>query len=329
VTTRSALLIAGAVFVAASGAIVVFMHERSSRPFEEPDILPEEDEDAGTSAWCAEGLSPISGNGCFAAPEGATKKDTPLIVYLHGIYDQRADADELDRQRRVAKLGTQRGFAVLALRGLEGGCSADPEFATKWCWPSNERTAARGPVTVNEWKPALRAAARAGAAGRRYVLGFSNGGFFAGLLAVRAWFEAEAFVVANAGPVEPVRALGLKPPLLLMSADDDASQEGMMRLDDELAREGWLHENYARAGTHELTDDEIDAALTFFVRLRNEKLPLNPPLSAHRPRLRDAPQADGAGAPAVPEASTELDAPDVGKEGPAAATTAEPPAEEP
>jgi hypothetical protein len=47
------------------------------------------------------------------------------------------------------------------------------------------------------------------------VLGFSNGGFFAGLLAARGWFEAEAFAVGNAGPVEPVHALAAKPPLLL------------------------------------------------------------------------------------------------------------------
>jgi predicted esterase len=304
------LLLGGAIVMIAGIAIGVRVHKRWSAPSADEEIAPEEDEDAGTAAWCADGLSPVNGNGCFASPPGATK-DTPLILYLHGIYDQRADADEMDRQRRVAKLATQRGFAVLALRGLEGGCSADPEFATKWCWPSNERTAARGPETVDQWKPALRAAAHAGAGGPRYVLGFSNGGFFSGLLAVRALFEAEAFVVGNAGPVEPVHALGAKPPLLLMSADDDPSQEGMMRLDDELTREGWLHENYSRAGTHELTDDEIDAALTFFVRLRREKLPFGTPLSSHRPRAREARPPEEVAAP-PPEAKTELGAPDAG-----------------
>jgi dienelactone hydrolase len=174
---------------------------------------------------------------------------------------------------------------------------------------------------VGEWKPALRAAARAGAGGRRYVLGFSNGGFFAGLLAVRALFDADAFVVGNAGPVEPVHALGTKPPLLLMSADDDASQDGMMRLDDELTREGWLHENYARAGTHELTDDEIDAALTFFVRLRSEKLPFSTPLSSHRPRAREARPPEEAEGAALPQASSGRFAPDAGEHEPAVVPT--------
>jgi hypothetical protein len=55
-----------------------------------------------------------------------------------------------------------------------------------------------------------------------------------------------------------------------MSATEDASREGMMRFDEELTRERWLHERYSRAGGHELTDDEIQAALTFFVRLRDQ-----------------------------------------------------------
>jgi dienelactone hydrolase len=282
--TSGMLLLGGAVLVATSIGVVVHVRTGEPQAPQQPQAEPEEDAGAGVIAWCAEGLLPISGGGCFASPTDA--KGAPLILYLHGIYDEHADADELDRQRRVAKFATQQGFAVLALRGLEGGCGAEPELATKFCWPSNERTAARGPEAVSRWTPSLRAASTRGATGMRYVLGFSNGGFFAGLLAVRGWFDADAFAIANAGPVEPVHALGTKPPLLLMSADDDASREGMIRFDDELTRDGWAHENYSRAGVHELTDDEIDAALTFFVRLRSEKLPLDPPLSTHQPRAR-------------------------------------------
>jgi len=281
--TGGMLALGGAVLAFAAVEVIFQTHSCASQAAVEPEV--ERKEDTRVIAWCAEGLVPINGGGCFAAPASGAK-DAPLIVYLHGIYDKGADADELDRQRRVAALARQRGFAVLALRGLEGGCSTEAELATKFCWPSNERTAARGPETVEAWKPSLRAAAGRGAGGPRYVLGFSNGGFFAGLLAVRGWFDAKAFAIGNAGPVEPVHALGAKAPLLLMSADEDPSQEGMMRFDDELTREGWLHENYSRAGTHALTDDEIEAALTFFVRLREERLPLAPPLSSHRPRGR-------------------------------------------
>jgi dienelactone hydrolase len=266
--TGGTVLFRAAIMFAMSTAVIV----RTDTPADQQASPPPEADlggDAGLIAWCAEGLAPINGGGCLALPVGDAK-DAPLIVYLHGIYDRRADADELDRQRRVGRLATQRGFAVLAFRGVEGGCSTEPEFAKKFCWPSNERTAARGPEIVNNWKPSLRAAAVRGATGSRYVLGFSNGGFFAGLLAVRGWFDANAFAIGNAGPVEPVHALGAKPPVLLMSATGDASREGMMRFDEELTREQWIHERYSRAGGHELTDDEIETALTFFVRLRDK-----------------------------------------------------------
>jgi predicted esterase len=302
---RHALIASGVVVLATSIAVGLRARIRARLPSDTQLQSETEEEDAGVIEWCAEGLTPINGGGCFARPAGVVP-NAPLIVYLHGIYDEHAVGEELDRQRRVAKLGTARGFAVLAMRGTLGGCSTEPDLATKFCWPSNERTAARGPATVDEWAPSLRAAARLGASGPRYVLGFSNGGFFSGLLAVRGWFDATAFAIASGGPVEPVHALGAKPPLLLMSADDDPAQEGMMRLDDELTRDGWLHENYFSAGAHQLTDHEIDAALTFFVRLRAEKLPLDPPLSPRRPRVSEAQHA-----PDVTDADAAVSLPEV------------------
>jgi predicted esterase len=277
---RGTLLFVAALAATTATTVALRVHS-SAPPANAPAAAVLEEEETGLIAWCADGLVPIGGGGCFAAPPGEGH-DVPLILYLHGMFDRHANADELDRQRRVAKIATARGFAVLALRGLEGGCSLEPELASKYCWPSNERTAARGPDAVSEWQASLRAASRRRAKGPRYVLGFSNGGFFAGLLAVRAWFDAQGFAIGNAGPVEPVHALGPKSPLLLMSADEDASQDGMKRFDDELTKEGWPHENYSRSGAHELTDSEIDAALAFFIRLRDSSLAHPAPSSSPR-----------------------------------------------
>jgi hypothetical protein len=72
------------------------------------------------------------------------------------------------------------------------------------------------------------------------------------------------------------------PPLLLLSADDDVAQEDMIRLDEDLSREQWPHDSYARGGAHGLTDGDIEAALAFFARA-HEPLPLAPPLPLHRP----------------------------------------------
>jgi len=238
---------------------------------EAPDDAPEPE----TIEWCAEGLEAIPGGGCFAAPaaqEGHAGAG-PLIIYLHGIFDPAAASDELSRQSRVAALGVAKGFAVLALRGHAGECSA-AEYASRICWPSNERNEDGGPSFVDEWKAPLAEAAKRGARGKRYVLGFSNGGYFASLLAERAWFDANAFVVARGGPVSPVKASGAKVPMLLTLSEDDPSHDEMVKLDEALTQEEWPHERFVSQGGHALPDADIEAAVAFFVKQeRVEKAP--------------------------------------------------------
>ncbi len=233
--------------------------------FEEATVYEgaEEVPDAETVAWCADGLSPIPGGGCLAVPTGPPP--WPLVIYLHGIFDPAAATEELGRQSRVAQRAAAAGFATLALRGHVGQCSA-PEYASRVCWPSNERNGDAGPAFVDEWRAPLALAARRGAGGRRYVLGFSNGGYFAGLLAERDWFPATAFVVSRAGPVEPVFAVGPRYPMLLTLSDEDPSHDEMVKLDEELDRADWTHERFLTHGEHALPDGDINAAMEFFER---------------------------------------------------------------
>jgi predicted esterase len=239
--------------------------------------------------WCAPEFEPIAGGGCFAA--SASTRAQPLVVYLHGRYPSDAAAEELDRQSRLARRAKSQGFAVLALRSPPGICTA-PELADWFCWPSSERYADAGSEIVQTWTKPLAAARDRAGSRERFLLGFSSGGYFAGLIASHALLEVDGVVVAHGGPVEPVHALGPKPPLLLLSADDDVAQDEMIRLDADLTREGWPHDSYARSGGHALTGEDIEAALTFFSRA-HEPLPLAPPLTLHPPvaHVRDAGEA--------------------------------------
>ncbi len=249
---------------------------------------------------CAEGLEPVAADGCFARakgePEGAT-----LLLYLHGRFQPGTpgEAQERERQKRVAKMATARGFDVLELRAALGGCAGDPQFKDWACWPSNERVADRGPSYVDAWQPAIAEADARGRHPRRVVFGFSSGAFFSALVALRGLYPADAFVVAHGGGVEPVKAQGEMPPLLLLSADDDISQGWMITLGDELDREGWPHDAYARGGGHELTEADIAVSLTFLERAAREHLPLDPPIAGlHRPQRK---VIDDAGEPQDPE----------------------------
>ncbi len=245
--------------------------------------------------WCAEGLEAIPGGGCFAPAAQGTPRPAPILVYLHGRFEHAAPQGELERQRRVAQHATARGFSVLALRGREGQC-LQPELASWVCWPASERTVDAGADIVAGWAAARREVAARTGNGTLYVLGFSSGAFFAVILATRGLVDATAFAIAGGGPIEPTRAEGMKPPILLLSADDDPSQPGMIQLDEELTREKWPHDTFARAGGHDLLDPDVDAALTFFKRVRTEPLPLRPPLSTHVARVHAAGGDDGAAA---------------------------------
>jgi predicted esterase len=259
--------------------------------------------DAGVVEWCAPALTPIAGGGCFAAPTSAARpaEPVPLVVYLHGRYSPATVAEEHARQARVATLATKRGFAVLALRGKQGQCT-DPSLSDFWCWPSNEKNAADGAAFVVSWAPAIAdAERRLGAHGRRVLLGFSSGAYFATLIATRALHPFDAIAIAHGGPVAPTAAAGAKIPLLLETADDDPSNEEMIRLSDELKKIEWPHHVFAREGGHELPETDVEMALTFFTRTKTEKLPLQPPLSTRAPRRAPPDAGDVDAAPAIEE----------------------------
>ncbi|HEY1690598.1 MAG TPA: hypothetical protein VGG39_00465 [Polyangiaceae bacterium] len=246
--------------------------------------------------WCATGYTPIGG-GCLALP--ASRSASPaLIVYLHGRYAKDASSEESDRQRRLAVRANERGDAVLALRGRLGACGS-AQLSNWYCWPSNDRTVGEASDVVASWRGALSEAARRSGASHRYVLGFSNGGYFASVIAGRRLLGADAYVVAHGGPVEPPAAGKSTPPVLLLSADDDVAQDDMLRLDQELTRSAWPHDAYARAGAHGLTDQDLDAALAFFERA-GEPMPLAPPLAGLH-RATHHPHAVPGVEPAPPE----------------------------
>lgn len=238
--------------------------------------------------WCAAGLEPIAGGGCFALAPESKGKPPALLVYLHGRYAPETAADETERQSRVARMGAARGYSVLTLRGKQGQCT-DPTLATWWCWPSNERNAADGAAFVASWSTALAEAERRARVGRRVLLGFSNGGYFASLIASRALLPFDAVTVAHAGPVAPMTPVRAKPPMLLIDADDDPSSPEILHLDADLTRETWPHAMVVREGTHGLPEWDVEMALTFFDRVRTEAMPLTPPLASPRaPHPHDA-----------------------------------------
>jgi poly(3-hydroxybutyrate) depolymerase len=254
-----------------------------SWPQDRPVLRRADETPPAPSTFCAAGLETLADDACFA-PHDASRG---LVVYLHGRYSNDTANEELDRQSRVARLAGARGYAVLALRGVRGECTAD-DYKNFFCWPSNPRNAADASAFVARMTPMLDIAKTRASATEIFLLGFSNGGYFASLLAERALLSFDAIAIAHGGPTEadseePARST----PLLLVTADDDAADPEMQSLDRELTRRKWPHEMIAREGGHALPDWDITMALTFFDRTRREKLPLVPPLARRETHRAD------------------------------------------
>ena len=261
-----------------ASALAIFLSTSSyaGSPLVDPEIGPPVDSSAPTS--CAEGWSAIAKDACFAAPIGS--QPAPLLLYLHGLFQPDAAHDELERQTRLARHATARGFAVLALRGPMGICDTRGDHLDWLCWPSNEQVAHRATEVVASWQEPIALARQRVGNGPTYVMGFSNGAYFAALLAIRDLFPADAYVIAQGGPVEPIHALGKRAPLLLLSTDEEAPivHAEMDRLGSELTADGWSFVEEERAGGHELTDQDIDGALDFLGGLASN--------ASHRSRAR-------------------------------------------
>lgn len=236
---------------------------------------------AGQS-WCPEGFDSGPNETCFAIPEKTTK-DTPLLVYLHGMFQGQGAPEEW----AAVRVATQKGYAVFLPRGKRGLCPWKAEFKDYYCWPQDPDEVDAMKALLKEWDKGLFQVDALLEPGthRRYVLAYSNGGSFASYVATHALFGAQAWAIVNAGQIAPpppaappapapaakskvaAQASPPSPPILVASAQDDPEQAPKGKeLHDSLTKSSWPHAFCPRPGGHALTSDDVDAALKFFKR---------------------------------------------------------------
>lgn len=220
---------------------------------------------AGES-WCPDGFESGPSDTCFAIPERPTK-DTPVLVYLHGMYEGHGSSAEWD----AVRVATQRGFAVVIPRGKRGLCAWRAELKDHYCWPQDPEDTESMKNVIAEWERVLWQvdALLEGGTHKRYVLGSSDGGVFAAFVATHGLFPGQAYAVVNGGALGPPgNPPGkMKPvPMLLVSATSDDHEQKMKELHEGLAKVSWTHAFCPRAGAQALTNDDVELALRFFKR---------------------------------------------------------------
>jgi hypothetical protein len=195
----------------------------------------------------------------FAAPPS-------LVIYVHGMMAPAALPS--DEQATLLAAAREHGFAVLFARGKPGLCAWEPRVASHLCWPTKQAAVdAVGPEIVAGWQDGqARAEDLAGVRfGRRYVLGFSNGGYFVAFVTVEGRFPVDGVGVVGAGRTSVDESLSgaAHPPFYLAVGDQEAvdTRQDAEYLAHLLAQRGWPLAYVVHPGRgHELHQDDLASA---------------------------------------------------------------------
>jgi predicted esterase len=238
-------------------------HDSTTAPPEPSAETPAETPVVTT--WCGEGWRAVDGGTFLAVPEHFANPPS-LVIFAHGIVapGERPIADQATLLAAADKLG----FAVLFGRGRKGLCDWEAKLADHYCWPVKRETVDRdGAAIVTGWAEAqLHAAKMAGVRfDRRYLVGFSNGGYFAAYVALEGLMPLDGVAVVGSGRsvVDESKMAAAHPPLYLAVGDQDApsTREEAENLAQVLTRRTWplTYVVHPQRG-HELHQDDLVAA---------------------------------------------------------------------
>ena len=228
---------------------------------------PPSGEPAQADPWCPPGVETLPGEICYVpAPAKASRRT--LVVFLHGLTDV-GSGWQHSMVRGMAAGGQRWGYAVLAPKGRVG--IGPGRRADQIAWPTAEAMrAAHEDVIVSEWKAAQRQIeAREGQPfDEVFVMGFSNGAYYASSLALRGRLEVDGYAMFAGGSAPPGSdraAKGVKnrrPVFVGIASRDDTAKKGR-ELAAALAKLGWPHESSSRPVGHVVADVQLERALAY------------------------------------------------------------------
>ncbi len=218
-----------------------------------------------TTPWCGEGWRAIDDATCLALPEHFATPAS-LVIYVHGMIA--SDALPTAEQGMLLAAARALGFAVLFPRGKAGLCRWEPKVESNLCWPTKQQA-------VDESDPEILAGwAEAQARGeeiagvrfeRRYLFGFSNGGYFVAFLSVEGRYPIDGAGVVGAGrtTVDETLSGPAHPPFYLAVGDQeaDSTRQDADNLAHVLTLRGWPLTYVVHQGRgHELRESDLAAA---------------------------------------------------------------------
>jgi predicted esterase len=223
------------------------------------------------STFCGDGWRALESGACLALPERLASPPS-LVVYAHGMLAP----DALPTEEQAALLAASRahGFAVLFPRGKPGLCAWEPGVVDNLCWPTKQEVVdASGPAILAGWQSAQAQAEAASKVRfeKRYLFGFSNGGYFVAFLAVEGRYPVDGAGLVGAGRTAVDESLTgtSRPPFYLAvgEQEEEVTRSDAATLNQVLDRRGWKTAHVVHPGRgHEIHEDDLAAAWTLWGR---------------------------------------------------------------
>jgi predicted esterase len=226
---------------------------------------------APTAEFCHSSLEKLSNGVCYfeggaVKGPGDTTRRT-LVIFLHGLTEE-GQGHEHVMQRGMVLYAKKHGFSLLVPRGRNG--VGPDRKASVIAWPlGTEVREAHEDEVLAEWAAArAEVEARRGAFDEVFVMGFSNGAYFASSLALRDKLPVNGYAVFAGGSKSSAAGLsrapkGAKPIFVGVASKDGTTRDKAKELVAALRRLEWPHKSESKKVGHVVGDDHIDAALRY------------------------------------------------------------------
>jgi predicted esterase len=231
-------------------------------------------EDEPAKPWCAGELEALPADVCHFQPDppkdpaDAEAMTDTLVIFLHGLVQVGAGWQHA-QQLGFVRAAKRYGFSMIAPRGRDGANGR--AGAQMVAWPtSHTAQQAHEATLLAEWQAARALLEkRRGAPFRRvYVMGFSNGAYYATSLGLRGKLEVDGYGVFAGGSGADYlrRAAKTAPrrvPMFVGVAGKDSTAANARQLVRLLRDLGWPHKAETRRVGHAVADKHLEHALAF------------------------------------------------------------------
>jgi len=230
----------------------------------------EETSDVRSSAhWCAPTLTKLTSRLCYYSPsrdEPASDAGT-LVIFLHSLVSA-APMAAWDQQQRMQRLADTYGFTMLIPRGRPGlGPGRSPDVLA---WPTAQELQAQHEAELlAEWHAGVnQAQTLSGRFARVFLIGFSNGAYYATSLTFRERFACDGvavFAVGSGSKYQRLTASRAKQrtPMFVGYGTLDPDNKQQRALISLLKALGWPHRALAAKVGHTVASEQMRAALRF------------------------------------------------------------------